>query len=182
MLSRQLQPESECRVTLRPLQIADANEFIELMRNSQSFHRPWIHPPVNEAQFRLYLERFRQPQHKNYAICEKTTGAIAGVINLNYIAMDCPLSASLGYYVGAYFAGMGYMFHGMQLVIKDAFNTLQLHRLEANIQPGNQASIKLVKNLGFQYEGQVREFLFIEGAWRDHERWALIDHRSGLWK
>lgn len=182
MLSGQKQPGTAARISLRQLQMTDADEFIALMRKSRFFHHPWIHPPVNKAEFRLYLERFKQPNHKNYALCKKKTGAIAGVINLNHITKGCLLSASLGYYTSVHFAGLGYMREGMQLVIEDAFKSMKLHSLEANIQPGNQASIKLVRSLGFRYVGLMPEFLFVDDAWRDHEKWVLVDQRSGLLK
>jgi ribosomal-protein-alanine N-acetyltransferase len=51
---------------------------------------------------------------------------------------------------------------------------LGLHRLEANIQPENLASIGLVRRLGFRREGMPPRYLRINGEWRDHERWALL--------
>ena len=53
---------------------------------------------------------------------------------------------------------------------------LGLHRLEANVQPGNRRSIALVEGLGFRREGKVRGFLKIGNRWRDHERWALLKY------
>jgi ribosomal-protein-alanine N-acetyltransferase len=58
-------------------------------------------------------------------------------------------------------------------VVEVAFAQLDLHRLEANIQPANQSSRALVQRLGFRLEGLSARYLFIDGAWRDHERWAL---------
>jgi len=100
--------------------------------------------------------------------------AIAGVININNIVRGSFLSASLGYYAGAPFAGQGLMREGLELVKGYAFYTLGLHRLEANIQPGNERSIRLVESLGFECEGYSPRFLMINGRWRDHERWALL--------
>ena len=65
------------------------------------------------------------------------------------------------------------MFEGIRLAIAYAFDTLYLHRLEANIQPGNEASINLVKRLNFTQEGFSPKYLNINGAWQDHQRWAL---------
>jgi ribosomal-protein-alanine N-acetyltransferase len=64
-------------------------------------------------------------------------------------------------------------------MLRYAFKQLKLHRLEANIQPGNLASIALIKRAGFVREGYSRRYLKICGQWRDHERWAIL---SEDWK
>ena len=83
-------------------------------------------------------------------------------------------NAYLGYYVGAQYAGQGHMTEALQLLLRFAFKDLRLHRLEANIQPGNVASIALVKRAGFVLEGYSKRYLKICGRWRDHERWAIL--------
>jgi ribosomal-protein-alanine N-acetyltransferase len=84
------------------------------------------------------------------------------------------MNAYLGYAVGQPFAGQGYMAEGIDLVLRHAFGSMGLHRLEANIQPDNAASIALAKRAGFQLEGFSPRYLKIDGQWRDHERWAIV--------
>jgi|GEM_PF-6953184 L-amino acid N-acyltransferase YncA len=66
------------------------------------------------------------------------------------------------------------MTEGLSLVIDHAFNEMKLHRLEANIQPENEKSIRLVQRLGFVKEGYSRAYLRIGDEWKDHERWAVL--------
>ncbi len=66
------------------------------------------------------------------------------------------------------------MTEGLALVLRHAFRGLGLHRLEANIQPGNRQSRELVRRLGFRREGFSPRYLKIGGRWRDHERWAIV--------
>ena len=67
----------------------------------------------------------------------------------------------------------------LRLVLGRAFGRLRLHRLEANIQPDNAASLALVRRIGFRREGFSPRYLKVGGRWRDHERWAL---RSAQWR
>jgi len=71
------------------------------------------------------------------------------------------------------------MTEALQLVLRHAFTKLELHRLEANIQPGNTASIALAKRCGFELEGYSPRYLKVGGRWRDHERWAI---RAETWR
>jgi ribosomal-protein-alanine N-acetyltransferase len=168
------------RVYLRAVSAEDRGEFLKLMRASQHLHYPWISPPVTEATFTGYLARTRTEDHEGLLVCTRSDDAIAGVININNIVRGSFLSASLGYYAGAPFAGQGLMREGLELVKNYAFYTLGLHRLEANIQPDNHRSIALVRQCGFEREGLSPDFLYIDGKWRDHERWTVVHKRSAL--
>jgi len=99
---------------------------------------------------------------------------LIGVVNISDMVRGSFCSAYLGYYAFAPHAGHGYMSAGLALVLRHAFRDLRLHRLEANIQPGNLASIRLVERHGFLKEGFSPNYLKVSGRWRDHERWALL--------
>lgn len=172
-------PDGSGRVTLRPATSGDEGEFLDLMRASARLHHPWVSPPATPEDFQAYIRRYEQPGEESLLVCLRSTGAIAGLVNINSIIRGRFQCGSLGYAAFAPTAGQGYMTEGLGLVVRHAFEQLRLHRLEANIQPGNHPSLKLVRHLGFRREGYSPELLFIDGAWRDHERWAITATMTG---
>ncbi|MCA9729226.1 MAG: GNAT family N-acetyltransferase [Candidatus Eisenbacteria bacterium] len=162
------------RTFLRSPEPTDESELLALHSRSRNHLLPWIHPMTNAHQFAAYLERAADPRVLACLVCRREDDAIAGVINISEIVRGLFQSAYLGYYCGTDYTGQGYMTEGMQLVLRHSFQTLRLHRVEANIQPANTASLRLVERCGFVKEGYSRRYLKIGGKWRDHERWALL--------
>ncbi len=161
------------RVYLRAPHPSDEDEFIGLMRRSREFHQPWASAPTEPERFAAYLTDAARADFEAMLLCRTEDRAIVGFFNLSQIVRRSLQSAYLGYAVGAPYAGSGYMREGMTLVLRRAFVDLRLHRVEANIQPGNQASIALAVGAGLVREGFSPRYLRINGMWRDHERWAL---------
>ena len=143
------------------------------MLRSQALHRPWTHAPATPAEFRAYVERMQQPENCAHMVCHGDMESIVGVINLTNIVMGSFRSGYLGYYVFAGHERQGIMRAGLLAAVRHAFKVLKLHRLEANIQPANTASVALVASCGFLKEGCSPRYLKIAGRWRDHERWAI---------
>lgn len=162
------------KVLLRAPTGKDCVEFIAINRASRRFHRGLVSPPGTPEQFAAFLKRSKTESSICVFICLITDGSIIGAISLSQIFRGGFQNAYLGYYVGARYAGQGHMTEALQLLLRYAFKDLRLHRLEANIQPGNVASIALVKRAGFVLEGYSRRYLKICGRWRDHERWAIL--------
>jgi ribosomal-protein-alanine N-acetyltransferase len=162
------------RIVLRHPSNKDQREFLAAVRRSVQIHRPWVRAPGSAAQYREYLRRQDERTHWSFLVCRKDTGALVGVINISNAVRGAFHSAYLGYYVFAGHERQGLMRQGLQAVIRHAFRKLKLHRLEANIQPTNVASVALVRSCGFSKEGFSPRYLKIAGMWRDHERWALL--------
>lgn len=162
------------RVAIRHVTEQDHAELGALSRQSTGLHRPWVpeREMTGEA-FTEYLARFEQPGHEGLLICLCGTGEIVGAVNINNIVRGTLQNGTLGYVAYSSTTGRGYMTEGLGLVVRYAFGELGLHRLEADIQPGNTRSARLVARLGFRLEGHSPAFQFIDGAWRDHDRWAL---------
>jgi ribosomal-protein-alanine N-acetyltransferase len=161
-------------VVIRRPRLADEAEFLAKARRSRALHRPWVKAPTTRAEFHRYVERGNSERSLTWLVCRREDGAIAGVVNVSEIVLGAFRSAYLGYYVFAGHERQGIMRAGLLAVIRHAFRTARLHRLEANIQPGNRASLALVKSCGFAREGFSPRYLKIGGRWRDHERWAIV--------
>jgi ribosomal-protein-alanine N-acetyltransferase len=159
---------------------SDAGEFIDAVKSSRSLHHPWLDAADSPARFAGYLERAASDDQASFLLRHRSCRKLIGFVNVNNIVRGGFQSGYLGYGAFASHAGRGLMTEGLRAVIDVAFGDLGLHRLEANIQPGNARSIALVQRLGFDKEGFSRRYLRIDGDWRDHERWALLaDHGAG---
>lgn len=171
--------ESE-RLYIRRVASKDRIALLDLARESQEFHQPWISPPLTRHTFRIYLKRTYREDTEGLVCCLRENHQIVGAINLNDITWGSLLSASIAYYTSAEHAGRGYMTEALDLALEHAFLTLGLHRIEAMIQPGNTRSQNLVRRCGFHYEGLAQQYQYINGEWCDHERWTKISKESRI--
>ncbi|WP_445502120.1 GNAT family N-acetyltransferase [Microvirga sp. G4-2] len=162
------------RVTVNHVRSADGPELVSANLASLALHGPWVSPCRDLASFQGYLSRCDGDRSMGFIARERASNRIVGVINLSEIVRGFFLNAYMGYYAVAGMNGRGLMSEAVGLVVTHAFNELGLHRLEANIQPGNEPSRALVKRLGFRQEGYSPRYLKIDGEWRDHERWAIL--------
>jgi ribosomal-protein-alanine N-acetyltransferase len=169
---------SPVRVRLEKPSIQRAPAFVAAVSRSRRLHAHWAYPPSTHSEYKVFVDRANDKARISYLICT-ASGELAGVVNVSEIVRGPFCSGYLGYYAFAPNDGCGYMFAGMTKVIGLAFGKHRLHRLEANIQPGNARSIALVHALGFRREGYSPKYLKIGGRWRDHERWALT---ADVWR
>ncbi len=162
------------RVVLRRVTRADRDAILAMNRASRALHRRWVDPPITRAAFERWAARWASPDYVPLAVYRRADGELVGIVNVSHIVLGPLRSAYLGYYANARLAGQGLMAEGLGLAVRHCFDVLGLHRVEANIQPGNEASRRLVRRLGFTREGYSRRYLKIGGRWRDHERWAML--------
>ena len=124
--------------------------------------------------FRYHLPERGKSSKTSFFVFLRGPEDLVGVVDLSEIVRGCFQSAYLGYFALEPHAGRGLMREGLAQVIEHVFRDLGLHRLEANIQPGNDASRRLVRALGFRQEGYSPRYLKINRRWKDHERWAIL--------
>lgn len=161
-------------VRLDQIEISDADELIGANLASIALHQPWVRPFIDRGGFDAYLESLDFERKVGLVAREVTTRAPVGVFSLSEISRGPFQSAYLGFYGLHGQTGRGLMSEALRLVVRWAFDVVGLHRVEANIQLGNQRSLNLVKRVGFRQEGYSPRYLHIDGEWRDHERWAIL--------
>lgn len=179
-------------LVLRPPEIQDFEQWAELRQASRGFLAPWepIWPPndLTKAAFRARLRRYVRDARADagypFFVTRQQDGALMGGLTLGQIRRGVAQTAALGYWMGAPFAGQGWMTAAVRAVLPFVFTTLRLRRLEAACLPENEASIRLLERVGFQREGLARQYLCIAGAWRDHLLYALLasDLEAPAWQ
>jgi ribosomal-protein-alanine N-acetyltransferase len=169
-------------VFLRAPQMSDFNAWADLRARSRDFLVPWEptwpEDDLTRASFRRRLRRYaedmRNDQFYAFLLFRKDDNALLGGITLTNVRRGVAQSCSMGYWVGAPFAGQRYMTRGVTALIPFAFDVLRLHRVEAACIPTNQPSIRLLERVGFTREGYAREYLCINGMWQDHLLYARL--------
>jgi [ribosomal protein S5]-alanine N-acetyltransferase len=167
-------------VTLRPLRRNDRRAWHEVRSRNADWLRPWeaTPPPPNSSMVpsfrrlvRLYSEQARAGEAMPWVITYE--GRFAGQLTVSNIVWGSARMASIGYWVDSSVAGRGVMPTSVALAVDHCFFTVGLHRIEVNIRPENNASLRVVEKLGFRYEGLRERMLHIDGRWCDHRSFAL---------
>lgn len=163
------------RIRIGKVSPHDEQDFLSAARASRELHQQWVNLPRTVPAFRRYASEMRTRDDIAFLVRCADTCTLAGVIELRDIFMGNFCNAYVIYYAFSGHEGQGLMREALQEIIQIAFGKLKLHRLEANIQPTNRASLRLAKACGFKREGRSPKFLKKGGEWRDHERWALLN-------
>ena len=160
----------------------DFEDWAALRETSRAFLEPW-EPAWPEddltrgsfrRRLRRYAEEIRSDTAYSYLIFGEGERTLMGGVTVGQVRRGVAQAATLGYWMGAPFAGRGVMTLAVGLVLDHAFDELGLRRIEAACVPSNAASIRVLERNGFQREGYARRYLRIAGEWRDHLLHAVL--------
>ena len=185
-LTRSPSPEPLLRgegLYLRPGTPADYPAWARLRASSRAFLEPWEptwpEDDLTRAAFRRRLRRqdedIARDEAYAFLIFDQTSDELLGGITVGGVRRGVSQAGTLGYWMGGSHAGKGRMTRAVAATVDFAFSKLRLHRIEAACIPENLPSIALLERNGFRREGYARGFLKIDGAWRDHLLFALVD-------
>jgi ribosomal-protein-alanine N-acetyltransferase len=168
-------------VYLRPLRPDDGPALLDLRVRNRRLFQPF-EPVQSERHFTL------EGQRREIALCADDAVAdrryafgilrtdddvLVGRVALSNVARGAWQNATVGYYVDGRWQGRGYATEAVRLTLAFAFTEAGLHRVQAGVIPDNGASVRVLRKAGFRREGHAPRYLEINGAWRDHDLFAI---------
>ena len=175
-------------VYLRYPRVSDYKAWAKLRSDSRDFLTPWepswSRDELTKGAFRRRIKRYQKESRLDLAyaffVYRAEDDALLGGCTLSNVRRGVTQCCALGYWIGERFARHGYMFDAVRALVPFVFSTLGLHRIEAACLPINEASQSLLGKAGFRQEGLARKYLQINGEWRDHVLFALLEDEAPL--
>jgi ribosomal-protein-alanine N-acetyltransferase len=171
---------------VRLLEPSEAGKMMLFRQENREHLGPW--EPRRRAEFftesywRVLLLQhqrdFQQGLSVALTILDETDSEVLGVCNFTNIVRGTFQSCHLGYALSARYQGQGLMAEALKPACRYIFETLMLHRIMANYLPRNERSGRLLAKLGFEVEGEAKQYLLIDGHWEDHILTSLINPRD----
>jgi [ribosomal protein S5]-alanine N-acetyltransferase len=171
-------------VVLRPLRVDDWEAWRDVRVRCRDWLEQWeprpevgsSDPVADREAFRARCGAWERQRHFDAAYgfgLFLSDGRFAGEVSLGSVQRGPFQMGYIGYWVDEALAGHGYVPEGVVLLMRYAFEVLDLHRLEAAIVPRNTASRRVAEKLGMRDEGTAVRFLQIQGVYEDHVRYAI---------
>ncbi|MNC27198.1 putative ribosomal N-acetyltransferase YdaF [compost metagenome] len=163
------------------LQIQDADELLQLRLRNKEHHQPF-EPLRDEDYFTLESQQQLIAQRVEDSLQDRgymfgiylLDGQLIGQITISNVVRGVGQFADIGYFIDYALQGKGYTSAAVGLVLKFAFRSLALHRVQAAILLHNHGSRRVLEKNGFQAEGIARRFIKINGQWQDHRTYAIL--------
>lgn len=175
------------RIYLRPPRAGDWQEWAALRAESREFLRPWeptwpadaLERGAFNRRLRRQATEWRNDEGFSFLTFDKADDTLVGGLGITNVRRGVAQMASIGYWTGRPYVRRGYMTEAVRAALEFAFSQLGLHRIEAACIPANLASKGLLQKLGFRAEGEARNYLRINGQWRDHLLYAILREDLG---
>ena len=173
------------RLIVRSAQESDVAALVRFFDVNREHMAPWEPPRPpdfhTEEFWRLQVGRHRRAFETGSAVmlfifAKEEPGAVIGQISYTSIVRGPADMCMLGYALAERAQGNGYMHEALEATIAYVFKQLNMHRVMANFMPHNTRSNAVLRRLGFTVEGYARDYLFVNGAWRDHVLTSLTNH------
>ena len=175
-------------IYLRYPRIADYANWARLRGESREFlskwEPVWSEDELTRGAFRRRIKRYHKETRLDSAyvffVFRESDDTLMGGCTLSNVRRGVTQCCALGYWIGARYARQGFMFDALRALLPFVFTTLGLHRVEAACLPENEPSRNLLTKLGFRVEGEAKRYLLINGEWKDHVLFALLEDEASL--
>lgn len=168
---------------LSVLRKSEAPRISEYLLNNMEFHRKFSQTHTDDyftvSTQKKYLaydcNSFLEGSLVPFWISIKGDEKVIGRVSFFNFAFGGMMSCACGYHLDKDHTGKGYMTEALKGAIAFVFDEYKMHRIEAFILPENEPSLNLVKRIGFHYEGKRISYMHINGRYRDHEAFYLLE-------
>jgi ribosomal-protein-alanine N-acetyltransferase len=167
-----------------------APRIVSYIESNKGHLAPWEPPSPRDLFTNAFWERRLQQNRQEYREGKSMRlvmlwrdapdGPLVGMANFTQFVRGAFMACTLGYSIDQDAEGKGLMYEALRAAIRHVFDELGMHRVQANYIPTNERSGKLLRRLGFQVEGYARDYLYINGAWRDHILTALTSSSATI--
>lgn len=171
------------RLRLAVLKKSEASRVAGYLTKNRDFHKRFAqtHPEsyFTVSEQRKYLafdcDSFLSGSLVPLWITLKDSDQIIGRVSFFNLAYGGMMNCAVGYHLDEDHVGKGYMTEALEAACSFMFREYKMHRIEAFILPENEPSLRLIKRAGFEYEGQRTSYMHINGQYRDHEAFYLLE-------
>ncbi len=173
-------------VLLSPASV-ESTSLLNYLRANRVFHQPW-EPTRDENYYTMpgvetllakQCEDIAAGSAIHYYLTKEGDSEIIGKVSCSQIVPYPFHSTFVGYSLSHTHTHQGYMREALDEVVSLGSLKYNLHRFEANIMPGNRASINVATSVGFILEGYSPDYLMIQGVWQGHEHYVYLNNRWG---
>lgn len=172
------------KLRLAVLRKSEASRVVDYLVKNMEFHRKFSQTHTDEyftvSTQKKYLvydcNSFLDGTMVPFWITEKGDDRIIGRVSFFNFAYGGMMSCACGYHLDKDFTGHGIMTEALKSAMAFVFDEYKLHRIEAFIVPENKSSLNLVRRAGFHYEGVRKSYMHINGEYRDHEAYYILEY------
>jgi len=162
---------------LRAPVLGDSDSMHALLSDPETV-KYWVNTPINDKQISTDklsedLDSDAKGESISWAVCLKNQSEMIGKCVLFHYDKD-NRRAEIGYILNRQYWRRGLMRQALEAVIQFGFTSLNLHRIEADVDPGNAGSLALLESVGFKREGYFPERWLIGGEWKDSVMLGLL--------
>lgn len=171
------------RLRLSVLRKSEAPRTTDYLTVNRDFHKQYSQThtddyftvPVQKKYLVYDCDSFLEGTLVPFWITLKGENRIIGRVSFFNFAYGGMMSCACGYHLDREYTGKGYMTEALKGAMAFVFDEFKMHRIEAFILPENAPSLNLVKRIGFHYEGQRKSYMHINGQYRDHEAFYILE-------